>query len=60
MHATSLVYAPSFAHVEVGESLIYVNSLDRVAVAINRGSYANAFHLGRGNSWHVAFEKVEQ
>ncbi|WP_239378963.1 SAM hydrolase/SAM-dependent halogenase family protein [Dermabacter vaginalis] len=60
VHATSLVYAPSFAHVEVGESLIYVNSLDRVAVAINRGSYANAFHLGRGNSWHVAFEKVEK
>lgn len=58
VHATSLVYAPSFAHVQVGETLIYVNSLDRIAVAINRGSYASAFHLGRGTSWHVSFEKV--
>ena len=51
-------YVPSFAAVEVGESLLYVNSLDRMAVAINRGNYARAFGLGTGVSWHVSLTAV--
>lgn len=56
-HSARMVYEPSFAHVEIGESLVYVNSLDRIAVAINRGSYAKAFSLGAGKAWHVEFRK---
>lgn len=53
VHAAQMTYAPSFAAVEVGESLLYVNSLDRMAIAINRGHYARAFSLGTGLSWKV-------
>lgn len=58
VHATQVTYAHSFAGVEVGESLLYVNSLDRMAIAINRGHYARAFSLGTGASWRVTLLPV--
>lgn len=58
VHAAQMTYARSFAQVEVGESLLYVNSLDRMAIAINRGHYARAFSLGTGASWHVTLVPV--
>ena len=42
-----LKYVRSFADVSVGEALIYTNSLDNIAVAINRGSFARAYPWGR-------------
>ncbi|MDP9805866.1 S-adenosylmethionine hydrolase [Trueperella bonasi] len=53
VHANHVTYVPSFASVEVGESLAYVNSLDRMAIAINRGSYARAFDISTGPNWHI-------
>lgn len=38
LYKNILVYAKSFADVYVGEPLVYVNSLDCMAVAINQGS----------------------
>lgn len=58
VHAAQITYARSFAAVEVGESLLYVNSLDRMAIAINRGHYARAFSLGTGTSWRVTLVPV--
>ncbi|MFC7374158.1 S-adenosyl-l-methionine hydroxide adenosyltransferase family protein [Brachybacterium sp. GCM10030267] len=58
VHAAQVTYARSFAAVEVGESLLYVNSLDRMAIAINRGHYARAFALGTGASWRVTLVPV--
>lgn len=58
VHAAQVTYAHSFAAVEIGESLLYVNSLDRMAIAINRGHYARAFSLGTGASWHVTLDPV--
>ncbi len=58
VHAAQVTYARSFAAVEIGESLLYVNSLDRMAIAINRGHYARAFSLGTGASWHVTLDPV--
>ncbi|MCI7305281.1 MAG: S-adenosyl-l-methionine hydroxide adenosyltransferase family protein [Trueperella sp.] len=57
VHANHVTYVPSFASVEVGESLAYVNSLDRMAVAINRGSYARAFNIGTGPVWRITLSK---
>ncbi|OKL49916.1 DNA-directed RNA polymerase subunit delta [Boudabousia marimammalium] len=59
VHSNQLKYVPSFAAVELGESLLYINSLDRVAVAINRGSYARAFNIGPGADWKVTLELVK-
>ncbi|GAA1490086.1 SAM hydrolase/SAM-dependent halogenase family protein [Brachybacterium sacelli] len=58
VHAAQVTYARSFAAVEIGEPLLYVNSLDRMAIAINRGHYARAFSLGTGASWRVTLEPV--
>ena len=49
-------FARSFADVYVGEALVYVNSLDCVAVAINQGSFARAYNVGTGNSWRIRIE----
>lgn len=49
-------YAKSFADVNVGEALAYVNSLDCMAVAINQGSFARAYNVGTGNSWRIRIE----
>ena len=51
-----IVYARSFADVYVGEALVYVNSLDCMAVAINQGSFARAYNIGTGNSWRIRIE----
>lgn len=53
-----LVYARSFADVYVGEPLVYVNSLDCMAVAINQGSFARAYNIGTGNTWKIRIRKA--
>nr|WP_325180029.1 S-adenosyl-l-methionine hydroxide adenosyltransferase family protein [uncultured Oscillibacter sp.] len=54
IYRNTMIYAQSFAGVFVGEPLIYVNSLDCMAVAINQGSFAKAYNIGTGNSWHIS------
>lgn len=58
VHSAQMRYVPSFSAVDLGETLLYVNSLDRVAVAINRGSYARAFDIGTGNSWKISLTPI--
>ena len=53
-----LTYARSFADVYVGEPLVYVNSLDCMAVAINQGSFAKAYGIGTGTNWKLALRKA--
>ena len=53
-----LTYAKSFADVYVGEPLLYVNSLDCMAVAINQGSFARAYNIGTGTNWKLGIRKA--
>ncbi len=57
LYRNTMVYAHSFADVYVGEPLVYMNSLDCMAVAINQGSFAKAYNIGTGNSWHIEIRK---
>lgn len=57
LYRNILTYAKSFADVYVGEPLIYINSLDCLAVAINQGSFAKAYNIGTGNSWRITVRK---
>lgn len=57
IYSNVLVYARSFADVNVGESLLYVNSLDCVAIAINQGSFAKAYNIGTGINWQIKLRK---
>lgn len=52
-----MVYGRSFAATEKGESLIYINSLDNVAVAINQQSFAKKYKIGTGVDWKVFIKK---
>lgn len=53
-----LTYAHSFADVFVGEAMVYVNSLDCIAVAINQGSFAKAYGIGTGGTWRLSLRKA--
>ena len=53
LYQTVMVYARSFADVNIGEPLLYANSLDCMAVAINQGSFSRAYGVGTGISWVI-------
>ncbi len=53
-----MTYGHSFADLRVGEPLLYINSLDNVGIAINQGSFADAYHIGTGTTWEVIIRKA--
>lgn len=58
LYQNNLTYGKSFADVRVGEPLVYVNSLDNMAVAINQGSFARAYNIGTGTNWKISMKKA--
>lgn len=58
LYKNIVVYAKSFADVSVGEVLLYVNSLDQMALAINQGSFARAYNIGTGITWSLTLRKA--
>lgn len=50
-------YHPTFGYVEVGEPLLYLNSLNNVSLAINQGSFADEHNIGSGASWNIEIRK---
>lgn len=57
LYRNFMSYQKSFADVYVGEPLMYVNSLNNMAVAINQGSFARAYNIGTGISWQITVRK---
>jgi len=53
-----ITYGRSFADVHVSEQIIYVNSLYRMAIAINQGNFAKAYSIRTGIHWTIEFKKV--
>ena len=53
-----IVYGRSFADVRVGEPIVYMNSVNHMALAINQGSFAKAYNIGVGIPWTISFTKV--
>ncbi len=51
-------FAKSFADVHIGEPLVYVNSLDNIAVAINQGSFSKAYNVQTGTHWKISIRKA--
>ncbi len=58
VYRNTMIFGNSFAEVSIGEPILYVNSLGCMAVAINQGSFARAYSVGTGNSWHIRIRKV--
>lgn len=53
-----MTFGRSFADLHIGEPLVYVNSLDNIGIAINQGSFADAYRVGTGTSWEVIISKA--
>lgn len=53
-----MTYGRSFADSHLGEPLLFINSLDKIGVAINQGSFAKAYHIETGTNWKIYIRKV--
>ena len=58
IYQNRVVYGNTFADVNVGEIICYVNSMDHMAIAINQGNFAKAYNVGTQQPWRVEFRKV--
>lgn len=58
VYQNQVTYGKSFADVRIGQPLIYINSLYRVGLAINQGSFAKAYNVGVGSNWHIEIKKI--
>jgi S-adenosylmethionine hydrolase len=52
-----LLFEKSFGFAETGEPMIYNNELNRVALAVNHGSFTEMFEVGYGPEWQVEISK---
>ncbi|MFD1040371.1 S-adenosyl-l-methionine hydroxide adenosyltransferase family protein [Virgibacillus byunsanensis] len=55
-----MTFGRSFADSHLGEPLLYVNSLDKLGVAINQGSFAKAYHIETGSNWQIIIRKAPE
>ncbi|WP_188456698.1 SAM hydrolase/SAM-dependent halogenase family protein [Virgibacillus oceani] len=53
-----MTFRRSFADSQLGEPLLYVNSLDNLGVALNQGSFAKAYHINTGVNWKIMIRKA--
>ncbi|BAM48496.1 SAM hydrolase/SAM-dependent halogenase family protein [Amphibacillus xylanus] len=51
-------FGKSFADTQVGEPLLYVNSLEKIGVALNQGSFADAYHIKTGLHSKIQIRKA--
>ena len=59
VYKNKMTFGRSFADSRLGEPLLYVNSVDKLGVAINQGSFANAYHISTGANWKITVQKVQ-
>jgi len=53
----TLPYVRSFGRVETGKPLLYLNSLNNVALALNQGNYSETFRVLSGANWSIKISK---
>ncbi|MGX7419320.1 SAM hydrolase/SAM-dependent halogenase family protein [Carnobacterium gallinarum] len=53
-----MMFAKSFADVNIGEPLVYVNSLVNIGVAVNQDSFSRLYHIGTGTEWTIQLRKA--
>lgn len=50
-------FVRSFADVNIGEPLVYINSLVNIGVAVNQNSFSKLYHISTGNDWRIEITK---
>lgn len=58
IYQNRVTYGNTFADVNIGEIICYVNSMDHMAIAINQGNFAKAYNVGTQQPWRIEFRKV--
>ncbi|CAD0148446.1 protein of unknown function [Streptococcus thermophilus] len=58
VYQNQVTYGKSFADVRIGQPIIYINSLYRVGLAINQGSFAKIYNVGVGSNWHIEIKRL--
>lgn len=58
LYRSIMTFGRSFADSHLGEPLIYVNSLHKLGVAINQGSFAKAYHVESGVNRKITIRKA--
>lgn len=59
VYQNQVTYGKSFADVRIGQPILYINSLYRVGLAINQGSFAKAYNVGVGPQWHIEIKEIK-
>lgn len=52
-----ITYGKSFSDVNIGETLIFNNSINYISVAINQGNFSRAYNIDTGISWVIEFRR---
>ena len=56
----SMPYFRSFGAVAVGEPLLYLNSLNKVSLAVNQGNFSKTHSIGSGPEWSIKLAPAEK
>ena len=57
VYGKRLRFCRNFTEVGKGEALVYINSLLKVGVAVNQGSFSSEYSTGTGEGWRITFSK---
>jgi S-adenosylmethionine hydrolase len=57
VHDGVMPYVDTFGDVPEGQPLLYLNSVDEMALAINYGSFAEAYGIGAGPDWTIVLSR---
>lgn len=60
VYQNQVTYGKSFADVRIGQPILYINSLYRIGLAINQGSFAKAYNVGVGAQWSIEIKRIEK
>ena len=58
VYENTVTYGRSFAASNIGEPLLYINSLDNIGIAINQGSFADTYEVITGTTSKVTITKI--
>lgn len=57
VYHSAIKYASTFNEVNIGDPLLYTNSMDSMGLAINQGNFAKAYNIGTRFPWKIILKK---
>lgn len=60
IYTEEVSFQRSFAGVSEGQPLLYVNSLENLALALNQGDFAQTHQISAGGEWKIALRSIKR